>query len=241
MKDIAAKLTHWIKEEIEKAGAQGAVVGLSGGIDSACVAALCKRAYPNSVLGVILPCYSNPQDAQDGRLVAETFSIPYQEINLDQPFDWFVHRFTGQEYDVTSCELTIANIKPRLRMLTLYFLAATNNYLVVGTENKAERVVGHYTKYGDGGVDLKPLANLVKFQVRELARELGVPQCIIDKAPTAGLWFGHCDEQEMGFSYKDLDRYILHGDVAEPVKKTIQTLEKKREHKRHMPPIPPEF
>jgi len=241
MKDLADKLTLWIKEEVQKAGAQGAVVGLSGGIDSSCVAALCKRAFPDHVLGVIMPCYSNPQDAEDAKLVAETLSVPYEEVVLNEPFDWFVRRFTGQDYDLHSCDLAIANIKPRLRMITLYYLAARHNYLVVGTSNRAELVVGHYTKYGDGGVDLLPIANLVKCQVKELARELGIPRRIIDKAPSAGLWFGHCDEQEMGVTYKDLDRYILTGEAPEPVKKTIQTLEKKRAHKRYMPPIPPMF
>lgn len=241
MKDLAEKLTHWIKEEIQKAGAQGAVIGLSGGIDSSVVAGLCKRAFPENVLGVIMPCYSHPQDAKDGKMVAETFSIPYEEVVLDEPFDWFVHRFTGEEYDIHSCELTVANIKPRLRMLTLYYMAAKHNYLVVGTSNKAEIVVGHYTKYGDGAADILPLANLVKAQVKELAEELGVPQRIIDKAPSAGLWFGHCDEQEMGVSYKDLDHYILTGEGSEPVKRTIQSLEQKRDHKRHMPPQPPVY
>lgn len=241
MKELADKLTQWIKEEIQKADAKGAVVGLSGGIDSSVVAALCKRAFPDNVLGVIMPCYSNPQDAKDAKLVADTFSIPWEEYELNEPFDWFIRRFTGKDYDVHSRDLTIVNIKPRLRMTTLYFLAAQHNYLVVGTGNKAEIVVGHYTKYGDGGVDILPLANLVKSQVRALAEELGVPQRIIDKAPSAGLWFNHCDEQEMGVSYKDLDRYILTGEASESVKKTIQLLESKRDHKRHMPPTPPEF
>lgn len=241
MKDLVDKLTLWIQQEIQKAGARGAVVGLSGGIDSSCVAALCKKAFPNDVLGVIMPCYSHPQDAQDAKLVAETLSVPYEEVVLNEPFDWFVRRFTGQDYDLHSCDLAIANIKPRLRMTTLYYLANRHNFLVVGTGNRAELVVGHYTKYGDGGVDLLPIANLVKYQVKELALELGIPPRIIDKAPSAGLWFGHCDEQEMGVTYKDLDHYILTGEAPDSVKKTIQTLERKRDHKRHMPPIPSTF
>ncbi|WP_459910810.1 NAD(+) synthase [Desulfotomaculum defluvii] len=239
MKDLADKLTQWIKEQIEKADAQGAVVGLSGGIDSACVVALCKRAFPDNVLGVIMPCYSNPQDAEDAKLVAKTLSVPYEEVDLNDPFDWFIQRLTGQDYDIHSCELSIVNIKPRLRMTTLYYFSNSLNYLVVGTTNKAEMVVGHYTKYGDGGADILPLANLVKSDVKALAKELGVPQRIIDKAPSAGLWFGHCDEKEMGIRYKDLDQYILSGNVPDDVRRTIQTLEEKREHKKYMPPIPP--
>lgn len=239
MKDLAEKLSQWVKDEVEKAGAQGAVVGLSGGIDSSCVAALCKRAFPDNVLGVIMPCYSNPEDAADAKLLAKTLSVPYEEIELDEPFDWFIQRLTGQDYDIHSCDLSIVNIKPRLRMTTLYYYSNRHNYLVVGTTNKAEMVVGHYTKYGDGGADILPLANLAKSEVRALAKELGIPQRIIDKAPSAGLWFGHCDEKEMGISYEALDQYILTGDTLAEAKRTIQALEKKREHKRFMPPTPP--
>jgi len=237
MKGLADKLSQWIKDKISKAGAQGAVVGLSGGIDSAVTVALCKRAFPNNVLGVIMPCFSNPQDAKDAMLVAETIGVPVEVVNLDEPFEWFVRRFTGEEYDPNCCDLSIANIKPRLRMTTLYYLAAKNNYLVVGTGNKAELVTGHFTKYGDGGVDLLPIANLVKSQVKALAKELGIPQRIIDKAPSAGLWLGHCDEKEMGVTYEQLDRYILTGEGSPQVKQVIQALEEKREHKRFMPPI----
>ncbi len=238
---LADKLTQWIKAEIQKAGALGAVVGLSGGIDSAVTAALCKRAFPDHVLGVIMPCFSNPQDAKDARLVAETLGVPIETVNLDEPFKWFVHRFTGQDYDVHCCDMSIVNIKPRLRMITLYHLAARHNYLVVGTGNRAELVVGLFTKYGDGGVDLLPIANLVKCQVKELAEELGIPRRIIDKAPSAGLWFDHCDEKEMGVTYKDLDHYILTEEGPEEVKEIIQNLERKREHKKFLPPIPPVF
>lgn len=241
MKELIDKLTQWIKDEIERAGAKGAVVGLSGGIDSACVAALCNRAFPEDVLGVIMPCHNSPDDASDAILLAKQLGIPYEEVLLNEPFDWFVHRFTSKDYDVYSSDMTIANIKPRLRMITLYYLAARNNYLVVGTGNRAELVVGHFTKYGDGGVDLLPIANLVKYEVRELAKELSIPQQIIDKAPSAGLWLGHCDEQEMGITYKELDHYIVTGKGSDRVKEIIQGLEKKREHKRHLPPIPPIF
>lgn len=241
MKELADKLTQWIKDEIEKAGAKGAIVGLSGGIDSSCVAALCKRAFPDEVLGVIMPCHNNPQDAEDARMLAEKLDIPYHVIELNEPFNWFVRKFTGEEYDVYCNDMTIANIKPRLRMTTLYYLAARKNYLVVGTSNKTEMVVGHFTKYGDGGVDILPLANLVKYEVKKLAAELGIPQQIIDRAPSAGLWLGHCDEQEMGVTYKELDNYIVTGGGTEQVKSIIQNLIEKREHKKHLPPVPPNY
>ncbi|RYD06380.1 NAD+ synthetase [Desulforamulus aquiferis] len=186
-----------------------------------------------------MPCHNCPQDAGDAKLLAEQLNIPYEEVLLNEPFEWFVNRFTGEPYDVYSSDMTIANIKPRLRMITLYYLAARHNYLVVGTGNRAELVVGHFTKYGDGGVDLLPIANLVKYQVKELAKELGIPQQIIDKAPSAGLWLGHCDEEEMGITYKELDHYIMTGEGPERAKGIIEELARKREHKKHLPPIPP--
>lgn len=239
VEELADKLVGWLKEQSAAAGTTGLVVGLSGGIDSAVVAALCSRTNPENTLGLIMPCYSDPQDAQYGRLVAETFNIPVEEVVLDEPFQWLVHRFTGQPYDVNNKDLTIANIKPRLRMLTLYHYAARNHALVVGTGNLTEITVGYFTKYGDGGVDLLPIGNLIKKQVRELAKYLGVPQSIIDKAPSAGLWAGHCDEQEMGVTYDQLDQYILYGQGTPEAKHTIQELARRSEHKKVMPLTPP--
>ena len=107
--------------------------------------------------------------------------------------------------------MPIANVKPRLRMTTLYFLANTLNYLVAGTGNRSELAIGYFTKHGDGGVDLLPIGDLLKGDVRAAARDLGVPEPIIDKAPSAGLWAGQTDEGEMGFSYAELERYLTKG------------------------------
>lgn len=239
VQERAEKIVHWLKNMLEKAEARGFVVGLSGGIDSAVTAALCKRVCPDTTLGVIMPCHSNPQDAEDARLVAETFNIEVEKVVLDDIFDLLLKRLTGEEYDRTRKDLAIANIKPRLRMTTLYFHAARRKSLVVGTSNKSEFKVGYFTKYGDGGVDLLPIVNLVKADVREMAAYLGVPQKIIEKAPSAGLWAGHDDEQEMGVTYDELDRCILSGECSLRAKAVIEELAKRSEHKKAMPLMPP--
>lgn len=239
VQERAEKIMQWLKCKLEKAEASGFVVGLSGGIDSAVTAALCKRVCPDTTLGVIMPAYSNPQDALDAQLVAESFNIPVEKVVLDDIFELFVKKLTGEQYDVTKKDITIANIKPRLRMTTLYFFAARRKSLVVGTSNKSELKVGYFTKYGDGGADLFPIANLVKNEVREFARYLGVPKRIIEKAPSAGLWAGHNDEAEMGVTYEELDRCILSGDCSLKAKAVIEELEKRSEHKKMMPLMPP--
>src|SRR6185369_6674237 len=111
----------------------------------------------------------------------------------------------------------LSNVKPRLRMAALYFVANSLNYLVAGTGNRSELTIGYFTKHGDGGVDILPIAGLLKSEVLAMARELGVPAEIVDKAPSAGLWQGQTDEAEMGFSYADLERYLSDGpDTVAP-------------------------
>lgn len=239
MHELAQKLTGWLQEQVTQRGARGYVVGLSGGIDSAVTAALCKRACPDNVLGVIMPCYSNPRDAEDAWLVAEKFDIPCTTVVLDEPFQLLVRLLTGEAYVLNKKDLSIANIKPRLRMITLYFFAARNHYLVAGTGNRSELTVGYFTKYGDGGADLLPIGNLVKRQVFELAEFLGVPRRIIEKAPSAGLWPGQDDETEMGVTYQELDDFILTGNGTDRVREVIQCLATKSAHKKQMPALPP--
>jgi len=231
---LAGKLVDWLKEKVYSAGATGAVFGMSGGIDSAVVAVLCKKAFGQDILGLFLPCYSSKKDEEDAIKVAKKFEIPLKKISLDPVYDTFLTIL-----DPTENKTAKANIKPRLRMITLYYYAALRNYLVIGTGNKSELTVGYFTKYGDGGVDLLPLGNLVKSQVRDLARFFEIPEDIIDKPPTAGLWEGQTDEGEMGISYKELDTYILTGEALPHVKEKIENMNKKSEHKRRLPLIPP--
>jgi NAD+ synthase len=247
----AERIASWLKERAASAGAEGFVFGLSGGIDSAVVARLCQMATPGKVLGVMLPCHSQPQDEADARLVAEAFELPVVRVDLSSTFDTLTStldsalndqrpRHTVDVVDIKQ-RLPRANIKPRLRMTSLYFVANAMNYMVAGTGNKSEITLGYYTKYGDGGVDVLPIGGLLKSEVRALARELGVPEPVITKAPTAGLWPGQTDEAEMGFTYEMLEKYLADGASAVPanVAARIDTLNRASAHKRALPPIGP--
>jgi NAD+ synthetase len=145
-----------------------------------------------------MPCFSNPEDAEHAELLAKSIGIEYKTVQLDKPFTEMVKLLTGEDYDPGKKELAIANIKPRLRMTTLYYYATRRESLVVGTGNRSELTVGYFTKHGDGGVDLLPIGNLVKKQVIEMAKYLEIPSAIINKPPSAGLWAGQTDEKEMG-------------------------------------------
>lgn len=232
--NLSDNIANWIKDQVEHASAKGVVVGLSGGIDSACVAALSKKALGDNVLGLILPCYSNPEDEKFARLVAEKFKIKTEKKVLDLVYDELVKLFPR------GGKVPLANLKPRLRMITLYYFAGNLNYLVAGCGNKSEIAVGYFTKYGDGGADMFPLGGLLKTEVRQLAEVLGVPREVIDRPPTAGLWEGQTDEGELGLSYADLDKAILaiegntkkegspDGETIDKVKKLMRISEHKR-------------
>ncbi len=239
--ELSGKLVEWIREQVNGAKAKGVVLGLSGGIDSAVVAVLCKRAFPVTTLCINLPCYSDPQDQEHAKMVADTFSITYKVIILDDLYDRFLQKLPSNKVDPALDRLAKSNLKVRLRMITLYYHANRFNYLVVGSSNRSELTVGYFTKWGDGGVDVMPIANLVKREVIELAKYLDIPPTIIDKPPSAGLWEGQTDEGEMGITYQDLDRYILTGEANAKVTARIETLNKGSEHKRKMPQKPPEW
>jgi NAD+ synthase len=242
-------MAGWLREHVHAAGARGIVVGLSGGIDSAVVARVAQMAVPDGVMTVMMPAHSDPQDAEDARLVADTYGLPVMTVDLTRPLDALlvqVQQALGtwppdspSAADETAARLALANLKPRLRMTTLYYVANRLNYLVAGTGNRSEISIGYYTKYGDGGVDLLPLGSLVKSEVRALARDLGVPARIIDKTPSAGLWLGQTDEGEMGFTYAELEDYLRKGpdSLAPATVMKIERLVRVSEHKRHLPPV----
>lgn len=230
-------LVKWLQEKVKEAGAEGAVIGLSGGIDSAVTAVLCQKAFGDNILGVIMPCYSSEEDEEDAELLAETFKLKYISRDLNSTFDELLMTLEGN-IEKGKNNLSIANIKPRLRMITLYYYAARHNYLVVGTDNWSELKVGYFTKYGDGGIDITPLGSLVKFEVWELAKHLGIPEKIITKPPSAGLWDQQTDEDEMGVSYAVLDHYILTGEAEVDEKERIEELARKSAHKFQPIPTP---
>jgi NAD+ synthase len=245
------RIAGWMRQQMNAAGAGGLLVGLSGGVDSAVVARLAQLAAPGAATTVILPCHSEPHDEDDAALVARHFAIPTLRIDLSAAYDEVVRALqpimanpdnlrNRPPLDPVRGRVPLANIKPRLRMTTLYYLANTLNYLVAGTGNRSEIAVGYFTKWGDGGVDLLPLGRLTKKGVRAMAEELDVPRAIIDRTPSAGLWAGQKDEEEMGVTYAELDRYLADGPpgVAPAVAMKIERLVRASDHKREMPPIP---
>ena len=244
------RIAGWLRDQATAANARGFILGMSGGIDSAVVARLCQMAMPDRVLGVIMPCHSHAADEADAMLAAEASKLPVVRVDLSAAYDALVlditattsaERSHGFTPDVARTKLALANVKPRLRMTTLYTIGTSLGFLVTGTGNRSEIAIGYYTKYGDGGVDLLPIGALVKSEVRALARELSVPARIIDKPPSAGLWAGQTDEAEMGFTYEDLEKYLDTGpdSVAPATAKRILHLINTSAHKRELPPVAP--
>ncbi|MCE5200643.1 MAG: NAD+ synthase [Armatimonadota bacterium] len=233
---LAGQVSVWIQNQVREANARGVVVGMSGGIDSSVVAALAKMACGDNVLGMIMPCHSNPTSAEDAKLVARKFGIKTHFADLTATFDTLVPRIPHVE----GFELT--NVRPRLRMTALYCAAQALNYLVIGTSNRTEVATGYFTKWGDGASDLLPLASFYKHQVYDLARELDMPEEIMLKAPTADLWEGQTDENELGITYDELDTILQALDSGEISGFKQESVERVRkliagsEHKRL--PIP---
>lgn len=231
------KISKWIAERVKEAGAKGVVLGMSGGIDSSVVAVLCRRALGKNALALLMPCHSEPEDMEHAKLVAKRFGIETKIIDLTETYDSIVKKLPGGD------KISLANIKPRLRMLTLYYFANLHNYLVAGTSNKTEILTGYVSKYGDSAVDMEPIGDLYKNQVIELARQLDIQDEIISKTPSAGLWKGQTDEGELGIPYKDLDRILdalennSTGGLDPGKVRKVKDMIRKSRHKREVPPI----
>lgn len=234
-------IVSWLQEKVKESHTKGLVVGLSGGIDSAVVAALIKKAFPDNSLGIILPIKSLAQDAEDAYLVAEQIGLNHYEIDLTPEHESILSTSLTQLQALTTeqqnLRLTDANLRARLRIVTVYAAANMLNYLVVGTDNKAEYYTGYFTKYGDGACDILPLADFTKHEVKELARLLNIPEHIITKPPSAGLWEGQTDEEELGTTYYYIDSYLKGEEIPLEEKKIIERLHRNTEHKRTVPPI----
>ena len=218
---------NYIRKTVEAAGLKGVVFGLSGGLDSSVVAALCKRAFKDDALGIIMPIHSIEQDELDARLVAENTGINLKKVDLTSTFDAFM-----ESVDETKVEMSIHNVKPRLRMTTLYYYAQSLSYMVVGCSNYSEYYTGYFTKHGDSGADIFPIVDLLKTDLFEMAKYLGLPEKIIEKKPSAGLFEGQTDEDEMGFTYDELDGYIMNEiELDEKKKELIDRLHRINRHK----------
>jgi NAD+ synthase len=207
---------EFIKSKVDAAGANGVVVGLSGGLDSSVVVALCARALgPKNVCAVFLPEDETPSDdRKDAESFAKSIKVDYRVVHISHDVDAL--KDSLKEARVTTSKNVIANLKARVRMAILYGIANSKNYIVAGTSNKSEMLVGYFTKYGDGGSDIAPLGDLYKTQVRQLAELMDIPDTIIDKPPTAGLYPNQTDEAEIGLPYEVLDQILVGLDMALP-------------------------
>ena len=225
------KRVAFIKSVLSESGAKGIVYGNSGGKDSALVGILCKAACDNTV-GIILPCTSKrnyDEDAADAKVVAQKYNIETRTVDLTPVKEAELKALDGV---AVMNAAALANIAPRLRMLTLYAIAAAENRLVAGTGNKSEAYVGYFTKWGDGAHDFNPIADLTVTEIYEFLRYLDAPKCVIEKAPSAALFDGQTDETEMGVTYAELDTYLSGKAIEEEKKKIIERMHKASEHKR---------
>lgn len=233
---LKERIVAWIRERVKDAGAKGVVFGLSGGLDSSVLALLAKEALGyNNILGVIMPCESQSEDADFALMLAENCSVPVRQVDLTPVYHAFLDALPFKRDDMRF--LAMANIKPRLRMTTLYFFAQNCDFLVCGASNRDELELGYFTKYGDSGVDMLPMGDLLKGEVRLLAGHLGVPAPIISRSPSAGLWPGQTDEGELGVTYDEIDLFLATGEGDERVREIVERARKRSEHKRKMPPI----
>lgn len=233
LKQYLRYLIKWIKIEVTKAQCDGVIIGLSGGVDSAVVSRLAQEAFFDKHLTVVMPCHSDQFDQYYAQLLIDKHKLNYKVIDLTSIYDNLITIL-----ELPFHQLALANIKPRLRMTTLYTLAQNYNYMVLGTDNADEWHVGYFTKYGDGAADLVPIIHLLKSEVQQAAKLLGVPQEIISRQPTAGLWINQTDEQEMGVTYQQLDHYLQGKVMPFSIVQRIKKLHQNSKHKRNLPKAP---
>lgn len=220
----------FIKKLLKESGADGIVYGNSGGKDCTLAAILCKAACDNTV-GVIMPCTSKRNyglDADDAKALADAYGIETRTADLSPVKEALVKSALEATGKITKS--ADVNIAPRLRMTVLYTIAASENRLVVGTGNRSEMFVGYFTKWGDGGCDFNPISDLTVTEVYEFLSYLKAPEFILKKAPSAGLFDGQTDEDDMGVSYAEIDAYI-HGEMCEKAE-LIERMHRQSAHKR---------
>jgi NAD+ synthase len=245
-------LTDFIHEQVDAAGVERAVLGISGGVDSGLITGLAAEALgPENVHGLVMPSTMNDAETMsDAERVAQTFDVPYDVIEIEPIAEAFLDAYPDGADD----RMAAGNLRVRTRAVLNYLVANTENALVLGTGNRTEALIGYFTKYGDGAVDCHPIANLYKQQVRQLARHVGVPESVASRTPTAGMWIGQTDEEELGIEYDTLDSILaLHIEGGVPISATarelgveenvveqVRGLYEGSEHKRQVPPAPEE-
>ena len=244
---VVDEVKHFLTKKLEETGAEGYVIGLSGGIDSAVTAKLAVEAVGHdNVNGWVMPGDpSNPENMEDARNLCEDLGISYREISIES---------TVKEFeDVAPFEIskeTLGNVRARTRMIYEYIDANENNLLVLGTGNRSELLIGYFTKYGDAATDISPIADLYKTEVRDIAEHIGLNRKFIEKEPSAGLWDDHSDKDEIGLSYDKIDlilkqlvdqeksvKEIADGDIAREEVERINEMHQDSSHKRSMSEI----
>ena len=234
MRDYQAEFegrAAYIRKLVADSGAAGIVFGNSGGKDSALVGILCKAACDNT-LGLIMPCASKQnygRDTDDALALAAQYGIETRSVDLTAVR---AAELAQLEQVCTLNDAAVTNLAPRLRMTTLYAVAAAENRLVAGTGNRSELYMGYFTKWGDGASDFNPIADLTATEVFAFLRFLGAPASIVEKAPSAGLFEGQTDEAEMGVTYAAIDGYLLRGEVDAHDKAILDRYHSRSEHKR---------
>ncbi len=230
------QVEKFLQEYLETTKCSGYVLGVSGGIDSSAVLAITLKAVGKEKIHcLIMPCLSNPADKEDAIKLCKHFGVAYDIVDLSNTYNTIASTL---EVNNKFSQLSMINVKVRLRMVTLYAYAQNMNRLVLGTDNLDESYVGYFTKYGDGGVDLLPIKHLVKREVREAARLYNVPEYLVNRIPTAGLFEGQTDETELKVTYDQLDDYLLGKEIPQPAKERIEYLHKVSQHKRDEIPSP---
>ncbi|MBQ3145702.1 MAG: NAD(+) synthase [Clostridia bacterium] len=240
--EYCKKIGSWIKENIENAKTNGVVLGMSSGVDCSVVARLCQNAGINTHL-ILMPYgndMTNSKSYSDAMELINKFHFDYHVFDIKPAVDAIQIPSNSEilkNASKTNIELSKANIRPRMRMTYLYQYAQINNLLVIGTSNLSERTVGYSTKWGDGVSDLNPLGMITKREVYILAKYLQVPECIINKKPSADLWEGQTDEEELGIKYEQIDEFILNGTSGD--EQTDNLIKIKNERSMHkINPIP---
>lgn len=231
---LVDQIVEWLKKTLVNTGLQGYVFGLSGGIDSAVLGGLIRKAVGDKHIALYLPCYSQKEELESVQEISRILSLNLKILELSPAIDAL--KTVLPEGSVVQ----EGNIKTRLRMISCYHYASILNYLVAGSSNKTEYLLGYFTKFGDAACDVAPLQSFLKREVKMLGEQLGLPPHIVEKTPTAGLWAGQTDEKELGLSYDILDKAVVgleEGSTVVPfnaIQKVI-TLNQTSEHKRKPP------